>query len=465
MPLKFHNTLTRRTEEFTPLTPGEVRIYTCGPTIYSYAHIGNFRAYIFEDLLRRYLKYKGFKVTQVMNITDVDDKTIRDSQKAGIPLSGYTAEYKRAFFQDRDALNIEPAEHYPAATSHIPEMLALVEKLRDKGFTYLSEGSIYFRISSFPEYGRLSGMSAEGLKTCARIDADEYEKEEARDFVLWKARRPEDGDVYWDSQFGQGRPGWHLECSAMSMKYLGETFDIHCGGEDNIFPHHENEIAQSQAATGVKFVNYWLHCGYLLVEGRKMAKSMGNFYTLKDLMEKGYDPLAVRYTLLSTHYRQQLNFTFDSLEASAAALKRLGDFISALASVKKTGECSPAENLIATARSEFENSLDGDLNIAPALGAIFTLVKEANRLLAYGEMTISGAEEILEFLKSLNSVLDLLDFTQPESDAEIEELIRQRTQARANRNWQAADQIRNKLIEMGILLEDTAEGTRWKWVK
>ncbi|NQS97972.1 MAG: cysteine--tRNA ligase [candidate division Zixibacteria bacterium] len=465
MPLTLHNTLTRRTEEFIPLNPGEVKIYTCGPTIYGYAHIGNFRAYIFEDLLRRYLKYKGFKVTQVMNITDVDDKTIRDSQKAGVPLSDYTAEYKRAFFSDRDALNIEPAEYYPAATGHIPEMLALIEKLRDKGFTYQSEGSIYFRISSFPEYGRLSGMSFESLKTGARIDADEYEKEEARDFVLWKARRPEDGDVFWDSQFGQGRPGWHLECSAMSMKYLGETFDIHCGGEDNIFPHHENEIAQSQAATGKKFVHYWLHCGYLLVEGRKMAKSMGNFYTLKDLMDKGYDPLAVRYTLLSTHYRQQLNFTFDSLEASAAALKRLQDFITALASVKKTGECHQIENLIAKARSEFEASLDDDLNIAPALGAIFTMVKEANRLIADGEMTIAGAVKILQFLKSIDTVLGALDFSQPESDAEIEELIYLRNEARSNKNWNEADRIRDKLTEIGILLEDTADGTRWKKVK
>ena len=462
MLLTLHNTLTRRTEEFIPLTPGEVKIYTCGPTIYGYAHIGNFRAYIFEDLLRRYLKYKGFKVTQVMNITDVDDKTIRDSQKAGLPLSDYTAEYKRAFFQDRDALNIEPAEHYPAATGHIPEMLELVEKLRDNGFTYQSEGSIYFRISSFPEYGRLSGMSPEGLKTGARIDADEYEKEEARDFVLWKARRPEDGDVYWDSQFGQGRPGWHLECSAMSMKYLGETFDIHCGGEDNIFPHHENEIAQSEAATGKKFVNYWLHCGYLLVEGRKMAKSMDNFYTLKDLMEKGYDPLAVRYTLLSTHYRQQLNFTFDSLEASAAALKRLQDFITALASVKKTGECPQIENLIVKARNEFEASLDDDLNIAPALGAVFTMVKEANRLIADGEMTIAGTEQIIDFLKSVDIMLGMLDFSQPESDVEIEELIYLRNEARSNKNWDEADRIRDKLTEMGIQLEDTAEGTRWK---
>jgi cysteinyl-tRNA synthetase len=463
--VKFFNTLSRRKEEFIPLHPGEVRMYTCGPTVYDYAHIGNFRAYVFEDLLRRYLKYKGFKVTQVMNLTDVDDKTIRDSRKAGIPLQEYTAKYKEAFFQDRDALRIEPAEHYPAATEHIPEMLSLVKKLKEQGVTYEAGGSIYFRITSFPDYGKLSGISAAGLKAGARVDLDEYEKEEARDFALWKARTTEDGEVWWDSPFGPGRPGWHIECSAMSMKYLGGTFDIHTGGEDNIFPHHENEIAQSEAATGKKFVRYWLHCGYLLVENRKMSKSLGNFYTIKDILEKGYSPKALRYTLISTHYRQPLNFTFETLEASASAIKRLQDFIVALNSIRQEGVCPEVDSLLNTAQTDFENNLDDDLNIAPALGSVFTLVKEVNHLIAENQVGRRDADKIIDFLKSIDRVIGVLDFAEPHSDVQIDALIKERNNARARKDWKKADEIRAKLSAMGIQLEDTAEGTRWKRTK
>ena len=462
MPLTFFNTLTKRKEEFTPITPGEVKLYTCGPTIYGFAHIGNFRAYIFEDILRRYLEYKGFKVVHVMNITDVDDKTIRDSRKEGKSLKEYTEPFKQAFFQDRDSLNIKPAHFYPEATTHIPEMIELVKILREKGFTYEADGSIYFRISSFPNYGALSGYRPSDLRAGARVDVDEYEKEEARDFVLWKARRPEDGDVYWDTELGQGRPGWHLECSAMSMKYLGKTFDIHCGGEDNIFPHHENEIAQSEAATGVKFVNYWLHCGYLLVEGRKMSKSLGNFYTLRDLTDRGFDPKAVRYVLLSTHYRQQLNFSEEAARAAKASIDRLQDFISALNMIEKEGENVEVNGIIDTARGEFEKHMDDDLNISPALGALFIMVKEINRKIADDSVNRSGAVKALKFLRDIDGVFGVLNFASQSADEEVERLIRERMEVRERKDFARADEIRRKLAEMKIVVEDTPQGPRWK---
>lgn len=465
--LNLYNTLTRRKEPFNSILPGEVKLYTCGPTVYDYAHIGNFRAYVFEDLLRRYLEYKGFKVTHVQNLTDVDDKTIKGSRKEGVSLKQYTAKYIQSFFEDGKILNLEPAHVYPAATDHIPEMLDIISRLQAKGFTYESEGSIYFRISALPSYGKLSGVdvNASGLIAGARVEVDEYEKEEARDFALWKSYREEDGDVWWDSPFGKGRPGWHIECSAMSMKYLGETFDIHCGGEDNIFPHHENEIAQSEAATGKTFVNYWMHCGYLLVENRKMSKSLGNFFTLKELLTKGYSAKAIRYILMSTHYRQQLNFTFDGLEAAANSLQRIQDFITALREVKSEGICAESDIAVEKARAEFENSLDDDLNIAPALAAVFTLVKDINKLLADGKMTALSAGKVLEFLQAADKVMGVLDFSEQQSDAEIDALIEQRRQARLSKNWKLADEVRAKLTDMGIVLEDKAEGTRWKRVK
>ena len=322
--IRLFNTLTRKKETFIPIDEGEVRMYTCGPTVYDYAHIGNFRAFLFEDLLKRWLEYRGFKVTHVMNITDVDDKTIRGSQKQQIPLRQYTEYYTKAFFEDVAVLSIEPADYYPRATEHIPEMVALINRLMEKGYAYKGEdSSIYYAINKFKNYGKLSKIKVRELKAGARVKVDEYAKEEAMDFALWKAWTKEDGDVFWETELGKGRSGWHIECSAMSMKYLGETFDIHCGGVDNMFPHHENEIAQSEAATGKKFVNYWLHNEHLLVEGKRMAKRYGNFYTLRDLLKMGYDPKAIRYLLLSTQYRQQFNFTFEGLDAAKGAIERL----------------------------------------------------------------------------------------------------------------------------------------------
>jgi len=324
MSLRFWNTMTRRLDEFQPLEPGRVGLYTCGPTVYDFAHLGNFRAYIFEDLLRRYLEYSGFQVTQVMNITDIDDKTIRRSREEGLSLTDYTRRYEKAFYEDRDALRIKPAAFYPRATDHIPEMVELVRRLEAGGFAYRKDGSIYFSIEKFPGYGRLAGIEAGALKAGVRVDSDEYEKEDVRDFVLWKESKP--GEPVYETTLGPGRPGWHLECSAMSMKYLGETFDIHTGGVDNIFPHHENEIAQSEAATGRPFARYFLHCAHLMVEGEKMAKSKGNFYTLRDLLARGHDPVAVRALLLAVHYRSPLNFTFDGLAAAGRSVERIQGF-------------------------------------------------------------------------------------------------------------------------------------------
>ena len=358
MPLRLTNTMTKKLEEFMPLEGNHVRMYTCGPTVYNFAHIGNFRTYMFEDLLRRFLKYKGYTVTQVMNITDIDDKTIKGSQEKGISLSDFTAPIKKAFFDDLDALRIERAEYYPEATAHIPEMVELVKRLIDKGLAYEVNGNYYFSISKFPEYGKLSHIDLAGLKPGARVAADEYEKESVSDFALWKAWDEKDGDVFWETDLGRGRPGWHLECSVMSMKYLGESFDIHTGGVDNIFPHHENEIAQSEGASGKKFVHLWLHSEHLIVERQKMSKSLKNEYTLRDILNMGYPALAVRYALLSTHYRQQLNFTFDGLEADRNALKRYNDFYTNLGDYPGGESSGEADDFIDRLLKGFEDSLD-----------------------------------------------------------------------------------------------------------
>ena len=463
--MKFFNTYSKRKEEFIPLVPGEVSIYNCGPTIYDYAHVGNFRAYIFADLLRRYLEYKGYCVKQIMNITDVDDKTIKNAMEQGLTLKDYTSKYKKSFFDDLEMLKINKAHHYPAATEHIPEMLEIIKKLRDNGYTYEAEGSIYYRIAKFENYGKLSGKDALGLQAGARVDVDEYVKEEARDFVLWKAYRKEDGEVYWDSEFGRGRPGWHIECSAMSMKYLGETFDIHTGGEDNIFPHHENEIAQSEAATGKQFVRYWLHCSFLLVEGQKMSKSLGNFYTMKDLIDKKIFPESIRYALLTTHYRQQLNFTFDGLKAADGAVARLNDFIHSLKNVKQEGDIPIVDDYLSMAKKSFEESLDDDLNISSAMGTVFTLVKQINRLIAAGNIGSSSAEKVIDFLRQVNKILDVLDFEEEVNSEEVEALIAQRQAARADKNYALADDIRDKLVSRGIQVADSVDGPRWKKIK
>ncbi len=366
MSLKFINTQSRRKEEFTSIEPGHVRMYNCGPTIYDFAHIGNYRAYMFEDLLRRYLQYRRYRVTQVMNLTDIDDKIIRGLQEKGLTLKEYTNPFKQAFFEDLDALEIQRAEHYPEATDHIDEMVAIVQTLIEKGHAYEVDGSYYFKISSFPKYGSLSHMNLEDLKAGARVSADEYEKDTVSDFALWKAWEEADGPVFWETPIGKGRPGWHIECSAMSMKYLGETFDIHTGGVDNMFPHHENEIAQSECATGKTFANYWLHCEHLIVEGQKMSKSLGNFYTLRDITAKGYSPVAVRYLLLATHYRQQLNFTFDGLDGAKAAVERLIDFKRNLQAVDGADDSPDFAETLKKANDGFQANLDDDLNMSGA---------------------------------------------------------------------------------------------------
>lgn len=462
MTLRFFNTLTRKKEEFIPIEPGKVRMYTCGPTVYDYAHIGNFRAYMFEDLLRRYLEYKGFKVTQVMNVTDVDDKTIAGSRAKNISLSEYTKRYKDAFFEDLDFLNIERAEHFPEATAHIKEMVDLVKKLLDKGFAYRSNGDIYFKLSSFKEYGKLSKMKLENLKKGARVASDEYEKEQASDFALWKGWDQKDGDVFWETELGKGRPGWHIECSTMSMKYLGEHFDIHTGGEDNIFPHHENEIAQSESATGKKFVNFWLHNGFLMVEGKKMAKSFGNYYTLRDLLNKEYNPMAIRYLLMSTHYRQQLNFTFQGLEAAKNAIQRLFDFLDNLKRVKGEKDNSEVDSLLQKAKMKFEDVLDDDLNISEGLGVIFDLVRDINRLIDDEKISRKDASKVIEQMRSFDKVLGVLEKDELVLDNKVKELIEQREEARKNKDWDKADKLRAEIEKLGIIIEDTPEGPKAK---
>jgi cysteinyl-tRNA synthetase len=461
MALVFRNSLTRKKEEFKPIEEGKVRMYTCGPTVYDYAHIGNFRAYMFEDLLRRFLKFKGYQVTQVMNLTDVDDKTIRDSRKKGISLTEHTKPFIESFFRDIDTLRIERAEYYPAATEHIPEMVAMIKKLIDKGLAYQADGDWYFKISAFPDYGKLANIDKSGLKAGARVSSDEYEKESVSDFALWKAWDEDDGDVYWETELGKGRPGWHIECSAMSSKYLGNHFDIHTGGVDNMFPHHENEIAQSEGANGEKFVNYWLHCEYLIADGRKMSKSLGNYYTLRDLLDKGYPALAVRYLLLATHYRQQLNFTLDGLDAARGALERYNDFIMNLRDYDHDAAGGEADEITKKMLDDFEARLDDDLNISGALAVVFDYIRDINRLRAENSLSLGERDRALEAILKVDTVLDFQ--TRDEAlDSEIEDLIAKRTEARKKRDFTTADKIRDELLAKGIVLEDTPQGVKWK---
>jgi cysteinyl-tRNA synthetase len=466
--IRFFNTLTRRKETFTPIEPGKVRMYTCGPTVYDYAHIGNFRAFLFEDLLKRWLEYRGYTVTHVMNLTDVDDKTIKGSQKQQIPLKQFTEHYTNAFFEDIKALNIKPANHYPKATSHIPEMTALIKTLIQKGYAYKApDNSIYYAIKKFKNYGKLSHIKIQALKTGTRVKTDEYDKEEAQDFALWKAWSPEDGNVFWETQLGKGRPGWHIECSAMSMRYLGETFDIHCGGVDNIFPHHENEIAQSEAASGKKFVNYWLHNEHLLVEGKKMAKKFGNFYTLRDLLGKGYDPIAIRFLLLSTHYRAQFNFTFKGLDAARAAVERLRNFVRRLRDANGADSGGKIARLVRGVKEDFGLAMDDDLNVSVALAALFDFVREANALLDAGVVSRSEADEVNALMRGFDEVLGVIGEVETEEALPrgAEELIEKRKEARKARDWARADALRLKLREMGVVVEDTPQGVRWRLEK
>jgi len=460
----FFNTLTRRKEAFKPLEAGKVKIYTCGPTVYDFAHIGNFRAFLFEDLLKRWLVQRGFKVTHVMNLTDIDDKTIKGSQTQGVPLRQFTDFYVKAFFEDTKALNIEPAEVYPKATDHVPEMVNLIKTLMIKGYAYRGEdGSIYYAVCKFADYGKLSKIKVDELKAGARVSQDEYAKEEAQDFALWKAWTPEDGDVFWGKELGKGRPGWHIECSAMSMKYLGETFDIHCGGVDNMFPHHENEIAQSEAATGKKFVNYWMHNEHLQVEGKKMSKSLGNFYTLRDLLAKGYDPIAIRYLLMSTHYRQQFNFTFEGLEAAKGAVDRLRNFVRRLHDTDGKESVGKVATFTAKAEACFGGSMDDDLNIGIALASLFDFVREINNLLDANMVSKGEAAEVGGLMMRFDEVLGVIGKVEVEEalPADIDALVQKREEARKAKSWKEADAIRAQLKAMGIVLEDTAQGVRW----
>jgi cysteinyl-tRNA synthetase len=404
--LRLYNTLTRLKEEFQPIHPGEVRLYTCGPTVYDHAHIGNFRAFVFEDILRRYLLYKGYRVIQVMNLTDVDDKTIRGARQAKTSLTDYVKFYAQAFFEDLHTLNIQPAEHYPAATEHIPDMVALINRLLERGIAYQAGGSVYFKVDAFPGYGKLSHLEDRQLQAGAsgRVDADEYEKEDVRDFALWKGWTEADGDVYWETELGKGRPGWHIECSAMAMKYLGNPIDIHAGGIDLVFPHHENEIAQSEAATGQPFVRRWLHCQHLLVNNQKMSKSLGNFYTLRDLLGQGQKAMAIRYSLLSTHYRQAQNFTLEGLAAAEAAVQRLQD----------------------------------------------------------GRLSRENAQAVMAAMRQFDRVLGLLDEVDTPVDAAVERLLQEREQARKRRDFATADRLRAQIEDLGYVVEDTPRGPRLK---
>ena len=444
--MRVHNSLTRRIEDLVPIADNEIRLYTCGPTVYNFAHIGNFRAYAFEDVLRRTILFNGMKIRQVMNLTDVDDKTIRGANAAGVPLQDYTKTYKDAFFADLKTLNIQPAEVYPAATDHIPEMIALVERLVEKGVAYKSDdGSVYFGVRKFPGYGKLAHIDFDNQRTGARCAADEYDKENVGDFALWKAWEPSDGPVGWDSPWGRGRPGWHIECSAMSMKYLGETFDLHTGGIDNLFPHHENEIAQAEAATGKPFVKTWMHCAHLRVNGEKMSKSLGNFYTLRDLMEKGWSGREIRYVLVNAHYRSGLNFAFDALEDARRSLERIDRCVA-----KATEGAVPA--WAAARLDEFSAAVNDDLNMPKAFAALFALVRDAN---------VNGAEGTLGVFRRMDEVLGVIFFGAKAADdipADVQAMLDARAAARAERNWAESDRLRDAIAAAGWVVTDSKSG-------
>ncbi|HUY13210.1 MAG TPA: cysteine--tRNA ligase [Terriglobia bacterium] len=504
MALQFHNTLSGSVEEFRPLEDRHVRIYTCGPTVYDFAHIGNYRTFVAQDILRRWLKYRGFDVKQVMNLTDVDDKTIRNSNAAGLPLRDYTQKYIDAFMVDRDLLGLDPPEVMVRATDTIEEMVKLIEALEQKGFAYQSDGSVYYRVQAFKDYGKLSKINLSGNRAGARVDSDEYEKNDARDFVLWKAAK--DGEPSWPAPFGAGRPGWHIECSAMSMKFLGNTFDIHSGGTDLIFPHHENEIAQSEAATGQPFVRYWLHVEHLMVNGQKMSKSVGNFFTLRDLIAKGFKPSAIRYLLASVPYNKPLNFTFDGIAQAMHSIARLAVFRKRLEDeMLPAGENPELIEKAQIAQRSFEDALDNNLNTAEALAAVFELVTEGNTAMDHGQLHDSDKTAFLDVLKRWDQIFNVLgdndyeklkkhgfirevkleardDFHfsdaasfpvsrngEPEAgtvgilgDEEIDRLITDRNAARRSGKYAQSDQVRDQLAKSGVILEDTKGGTRWR---
>lgn len=464
MPLRFYNTLSQQLEEFTPVRENTVRMYTCGPTVYDFAHIGNFRTFTFIDILRRWLRARGFQLDHVMNITDVEDRIIRNAVAQKKSLEEYTATYTRAFLEDCATLRLERPERLVKATEHIPQMVEAIHRLGERGCTYVTDGSVYFRIASFPDYGKLSHNDFSGIRAGARVDVDTYDKDDARDFVLWKA--PKEGEPYWPTDIGPGRPGWHIECSVMAIQYLGETLDIHAGGVDLVFPHHENEIAQSESLTGKPFARFWLHAEFLMVEGQKMAKSLGNYHTLRDVLGRGYSPEAVRYLLASVPYRKSLNFTFEGVKSAQTAIERLRNFKLRLETEKfPSGSNEQVEARTSQAAAQFGLGMDDNLNTAEALAAVFEYVRDANIAMDSGEFRESNVPAAHNLLGQFDSVFDVLQPTVQSgylSDSEAESMIAERAAAKKARNFARADQIREQLLEQGIILEDTKDGTRWK---
>jgi len=440
------------------MTPSKVKLYTCGPTVYSYAHIGNFRAYVFEDLLQRYLETRGYVVERVLNLTDVDDRTIKSSSESGIPLSEFTARFKYAFFEDLDVLRIKHAQFFPAATDdeNIKKMLEMIQILMDQDIAYQAEDqSIYFRINRFSNYGKLARLDLDELQPSGRIRSDNYEKENVGDFALWKAWDEQDGAVAWQSPWGKGRPGWHIECSAMATRILGPQIDIHCGGVDNIFPHHEAEIAQSECCTGQQFVRYWLHCAHLLVEGQKMSKSLGNFFTLRNLSEKGYTGREIRYALLRVNYRLPLNFTFDGLAEARQSLLRIDEWLQRLRDLAQNA----TPDLESKPSDAFFTALDDDLNISAALAELFDQIRASNRMIDHGELTLTQAAALLKWWENVNSVLQLHEETESIPSA-VQSLLNQRAEARLNKNWSASDALRQKIKSYGWIIKDTKDGQK-----
>ncbi len=466
MALRFFNTYSRKIEEFEPRDAAAraIGIYTCGPTVYSRAHIGNFRAYIFEDLLQRHLELRGYKVHRVMNITDVDDKTIRGAREAKVPLSKFTEQFKKAFFEDAEVLRIKRADEFPAATDqrYVDRMIAMIEELIARGLAYQADDkSVYFRINKFPNYGKLAHFDLTQLQSTGRVKHDEYDKEHIGDFALWKAWDEEDGDVKWDSPWGPGRPGWHIECSAMATALLGDQIDIHCGGVDNIFPHHEAEIAQSEGVTGKKFVHYWLHCAHLLVDGQKMAKSLGNFYIVPDVLAKGYTGRELRYALLRVHYRVPLNFTWEGMKEARESLGRIDEWLARLREVAERGNAQrPAPNVQRPIQPDFENALDDDLNISAALGFLFESIRETNRAMDENKLDAASATAWLDWWKRVNTVLGLESETKMMVPEDVAQLAKEREKARREKNWKGSDELRDRIFELGWEVRDTKDGQK-----
>jgi len=462
MAVQFFESYGRAIVPFAPLDPAGkcVRMYTCGPTVYNHAHIGNFRAYLFEDLLQRHLEARGFEVERVMNLTDVDDKTIRGCRQLGMRLAEFTEKFKRAFFEDVKTLRIKPAAHYPAATEdrYIAKMIAMIEQLEEQGVAYQADDrSVYFRLAKFPDYGKLAHLNLDELRPTGRIQNDEYEKESVGDFALWKAWDEADGDVKWESPWGPGRPGWHIECSAMATELLGPELDIHCGGVDNIFPHHEAEIAQSECCTGKKFVRYWLHCAHLMVDGQKMSKSLGNFYTLRDLLAKGFAGREVRYALLTVNYRLPLNFTLPGLESARAALGRIDEWVTRLE--EQAGSAIAETTHLADKAEEFFGALDDDLNISGALGHLFDMIRESNATLDRGELSAGQAAYLLSEWRRIDAVL-AFQREVTAIPADVLALVEQRQQARAAKNWAESDRLRDEIARLGWVVKDTKDGPK-----